>query len=359
MSRLDIARRRLVSQHLTKPVFSHAHEVVHYLGAVQAQDYAGAKWALGQRLKGGTDAAIEQAMTEGSILRTHVLRPTWHFVTPEDIRWMLVLTAPRVRAFMASYDRKLELTDAVYRRSNAALTRALQGGRHLTRLELRAELERASVRPTGTQRLAHLVARAELDGLICSGPRRGKQFTYALLDERVPPSKPLERDEALFELTKRYFASRGPATAHDFSWWSGLTIGDARKGIEMAKSWLEREVVGEKPCWFRPPAPSTRLTSPLAHLLPNYDEYFIGFKDRSAIGETMKAAGRVASRVALAVHIMFIDGQIVGGWKRIIRKDSVVIESNMVTDLTPDEDRAVAKAVKKYSAFLGVPVGLT
>lgn len=185
----EVVPRRLAGQFLTTSRAARASDVVLALGAVQAQDYAGAKWALAQRTRGASDAEIEREVAEGRILRTHVLRPTWHFVAPQDIRWMLALTAPRVRAAMAYYDRKLELDAAVFRRSNHALTKALTGGKHLTRAELGTVLERAGVRITSGQRLGNLMLRAELDALVCSGPRRGKQFTHALLEELVPPAR--------------------------------------------------------------------------------------------------------------------------------------------------------------------------
>ncbi len=226
------------------------------LGAVQSQDYAAAKWGVGQRTVGITDAIVEQAFADGSILRTHVMRPTWHFVTPSDIRWMLSLTAPRVHAANAYRYRELELNEAVFRRCRSSLMRALQGGRQLTRTELRQLLQRARIDTTAPQRLAYLLMHAELEGVICSGARRGKQFTYALLDERVPPASVPQRDEALHDLTMRYFSTRGPATPQDFSWWSGLTVADAKRGVEAAGTsidQLERHHQAHERCLLLPP----------------------------------------------------------------------------------------------------------
>ena len=348
---MDIARRRLASQHLTKPTLTDPADVVRMLGAVQAQDYGGAKWALGMRTRGATDASIERAFTEGSIVRTHVLRPTWHFVTPADIRWMLQLTAPRVKAAMAYYDRKVELDDALFRRSNAAIVRALRDGKHLTRAEIADVLRRAGVDGTSSQRLGHLLLRPELDGVICSGPRRGKQFTYALLDERAPPADSKSRDEALLELTKRYFATRGPASANDFAWWSGLTVADAKRGAEMAG--LERVIIDDRTYWSDPSVPVSRSRAVTAFLLPNYDEYFIGFKDRSAIGKRVASTESNTVPGALFAHVVVVDGQLVGGWKRTIAKDSVRIDLRLLARLTPTEHRAVARAAQRYAEFMG------
>jgi hypothetical protein len=199
-------------------------DVVRWLVAVQAQDYSGAKWALGLRLQGSTEKNIEQAIADGSILRTHLMRPTWHFVTPADIRWLLALTAPRVHAVNAHMYRQLELDHSVFKRSNAALAKALREGQTLTRDELRGVLRKAGIAVDGNLRMSYLMMRAELDAIVCSGPRRGKQFTYALLDQGAPQPKTLHRDEALVELVRRYFISRGPATVQDFAKWSGLNL---------------------------------------------------------------------------------------------------------------------------------------
>ena len=189
MPNLEIAQRRLLNQHIAGAPLAEPCAVVAWLGVVQSQDYPAAKWAVGQRVQDATDTAIEQAFREGAILRTHVLRPTWHFVLPADIRWMLALTAPRVHAAMAYNYRLLELDDALFAESQAVLAKALQGGRQLTRPELVSALQQAGF-AADNLRLSHLLIRAELDGLICSGARRGKQHTYALLDERVHSPEP-------------------------------------------------------------------------------------------------------------------------------------------------------------------------
>jgi hypothetical protein len=350
---LDIIRHRLHNQLLSQTKLTEPSQVVEWLGAVQAQDYAGAKWALGQRLKGMNDSAIEQAFTEGQILRTHVMRPTWHFVTPADIRWMLMLTAPRVHATNAFMYRKLELDQAILKKSYGVLEKTLQGNKQLTRSELASVFEKAGISAEGL-RLGYFMMSAELDGVICSGARRGKQFTYALLEERAPQVKPLDRDEALAELMRRYFATRGPATLQDFTWWSGLTMADAKNGIEMVKSQLVKEVLNRQTYWFADSISPAREISPTAHLLPNYDEYFIGFKDRSAIGDVAKRAGIKGDDPALIAHVIILDGQIVGGWRRTIKKDAVTIELNLITKLTKVEKRAVAEAANRYGRFLGL-----
>lgn len=354
---VDITSYRLHNQCLSHNKLNEPADVVSWLGAVQAQDYAGAKWALGQRINNATDTAIEKAFNEGDILRTHMMRPTWHFVSPADIRWIQMLTAPRVHIGSGFMYRKLELDTAIVRKSYAVLEKVLQGRKYLTRSELASEFEKAGIVAAG-QRLGYFMMSAELDGVVCSGPRRGKQFTYALLEERVPAVKPLKRDEALAELVKRYFLTRGPATLQDFTWWSGLTMADARNGIEMVRSQFVSEVINGQTYWFAEASLPAKEKSPIAYLLPNYDEYFIGFKDRSAIGEIAKRAGIKGDDPALIAHIIILNGQIVGGWRRTLNKDDVLVETSLITRLTKTELEAVGNAAEHFGRYLGLPVSL-
>ncbi|HET7615238.1 MAG TPA: winged helix DNA-binding domain-containing protein [Gemmatimonadaceae bacterium] len=351
---LDVCARRLVNQGLVRPATGKASEVVASLGAVQAQDYFGGKWGLAQRARGVAEADVEAELSAGAILRTHVLRPTWHFVAPEDIRWMLALTAPRIRMVLAHYDRTLGIDAKVLRRSRVVLTRALRNGQHLTRAELAAELVKAGVRVDGTQRLARIVMHAELDALICSGARRGKQFTYALLDERARPSRPMERDAAMHELARRYFTTRGPATEADFAWWSGLTKGDAVRAARSAESSLDTAVVGKTRYWF-PQARAPRLKSPLVRLLPTYDEYFIGLRDRSAMHGRLSAA-RDLERVGFpSMNLVTIDGQAVGEWTRTVKPKSGTITVELYIALGAKERDGIAREVERLAAFSDCP----
>ncbi|HLO13541.1 MAG TPA: winged helix DNA-binding domain-containing protein [Anaerolineales bacterium] len=356
MTNLDIIRYRLHNQLLSQIKFTQPSQVVAWFGAIQAQDYAGAKWAIGQRVKGMTDSAVEQALADGSILRTHVMRPTWHFVTPTDIRWMLELTAPRVRAAMAHMDRQLELDKAIFKKSNAVLTKTLHGNQQLTRSELAPVLQKTGV-PVDGLRLGHLLMHAELDGVICSGARKGKQFTYALLEERAPQSKILERSETLAELTKRYFRSHGPATLQDFAWWSGLTMTDVRKGIEEVKSELEHEVSNNQTYWF-PPTTSLRDLSPAAYLLSNYDEYTVGYRDRSAIFDVSHTDKLSAFRESILTQTILINGEVSGTWKRTVKKSEVIIQLAPFSILGKTENQAVIEAAQQYGKFLGLPAVL-
>ena len=355
MTNLDIAHQRLHNLGIAETSFENPGDVVRWMGAVQAQDYGAAKWALGLRLQGVTDDDIEQAFTDGAILRTHIMRPTWHFVSPADIRWMLALTAARVNATNAYYYRKLELDDAIFTCSNAALAKALQGGKQLTRSELVSVLQQAGITANDVLRFTLIVMRAELDGIICSGARRGKQFTYALLDERVPQVRTLDYHEALAEFVLRYFTSHGPATLQDFVWWSGLATADARIGLEMVKSQLLHEEIDGQMYWFAtstPPAPLANDLPQTAYLLPNFDEYTVGYTDRSALFDVSHAK-KFDSRNNILSNVMVLDGQIVGTWTRTIKKDAVMITPNLFIPLNEAETRAFAASANRYGAFLG------
>jgi len=330
-------------------------DVVRWLGAVQAQDYPGAKWALGLRMPRARDVDIEAAFNDGRILRTHVMRPTWHFVAPEDIRWMLALTAPRVSAAIARYNRRLELDAAVFRKSQRAMLQALRGGVQLTRQELKIVLQRAGVNTDGVQ-LAFIVMQAELDAVICSGARRGKQFTYALLDERVPVVRARSRDDSLTELARRYFLSHGPAQLHDFAWWSGLSVADARAGLATIDSELTRETIDGRTYWF---SSSIRtLTSPrTAYLLPVFDEYLIAYKDRSAALDRSQWT-QVASGNPFTAPIV-VNGAVVGGWKRIERRDRITVALTPFAQFDKRHVAAITDAARAYTRFVDADLELS
>ncbi len=359
MTNLDIAQQRLHNQLITQRTFEKPGDVVEWLGAVQAQDYAAGKWAVGLRLQGATDDDIEQAFVDGAILRTHLMRPTWHFISPVDIRWILTLTAPRVNAVNAHWYRKLELDDAIFMRSNAALAKALQGGKQLTRPELVSVLKLAGIATDDLQRFTYIMMRAELDGIVCSGARRGKQFTYALLDERAPQTKTLDRDEALAEFARRYFTGHGPATLQDFVWWSGLMVADARAGLEMVKSQLMHEAIDGQTYWFSPSTPPAKDLSQTVYLLPNYDEYIVGYKDRSAVFDALHTKKLDPRGSILFSHTIVLDGRVVGTWTRTMKKDAVMITPNLFIPLNKAETRAFVASANLYGAFLDRSVNAT
>ena len=351
MINLNIAHRRLASQQLTSTVFEKPEEVVRCLGAVQAQDYYGVLWALGLRMQKASADDVERAMAEGRIVRTHPMRGTWHFVAGEDIRWLLSLTAPRMIAGSASWYRRLELDDATIAASEQVIIRTLAGGKQLTRRELAAALERAGI-ATQELRLTFLMMRAELDGVVVSGARRGKQFTYALLDELGPAPRVLTRDEALAELVRRYFTGHGPATAQDFAWWSSLTVADARAGLALVGSDLASEVIDGQTYWFAPALPNENIAVSLTLLLPAYDEYTVAYKDRRAV---VDPAHVKQTSYGLAPTIV-VNGQVVGTWKRTVKGRSITIEPELFVPLSDAEGDALKDAVGRYGMFFGESV---
>jgi hypothetical protein len=352
-----IIARRLAGQRLVGKGLTSAADVVREQCAVQSQDFAGAKWAVGMRTTGLSDADVEAEFTAGKILRTHLMRPTWHFVTPEDIRWLHALTGSRVNAIMGHYDSKLGLSQKVYGRAQDLFAKALSGGKHLTREELKAVLVRAKIRVVNGEALARFVMRAEQAALITSGPRRGKQFTYALLEERAPRAPAKSRDEALGELARRYFATRSPATVHDCAWWSGLTIADVKRGIQIAGTALVRESINDREYWSSAASRPAKSVSGV-RLLPNYDEYFIGYKDRSAIGHRIGSVQRVTGGNALIANVVSVNGELVGGWKRLVEGKRVVVNMDLVVPMTAAERRLVETEVVRLGRFLEAPISL-
>jgi hypothetical protein len=348
-----IAGRRLWNQHIARRAHRRPADIVQWLGAVQAQEFDHAKWGLALRMHDGvSDSVVERAFADGDILRTHVMRPTWHFVTPADIGWMLELTGPRVLRVMSTYLRHLELDPRLLARGTSVIERALRDGQHQTRAELAERLRRAGVHLEGI-RLAMLTMHAELHGVICSGPRRGRQFTYALIAERAPAAVQLSRDEALATLTRRYFTSHGPATARDFAWWSGLTVADAKRGLEMNNA--VGKALSGRTYWTLGEQPARASRARPVHLLPIYDEYLVANRDREAVPHL--AASRAESPAFQ--HALVIRGQVAGKWRLSRTPKRVRVDVFPVRRLAGSDRAALVNVIRRYEKFLGVPVELS
>jgi hypothetical protein len=285
------------------------------------------------------------------------MRPTWHFVLPENVRWLQALTAPNVKKFLAHYNRKLELTDTLFKKTNKLITKALYGHNYLTRQEIKTILPSAGIE-TDVQRLAHLVMWAELDGLICNGPRRGKQFTYALLDEWVPTSKKMSREAGLRQLAVTYFSSHGPAQLKDFAWWSGLSSKEATEALESIESRMDVETIDTKKYFFYPTSPIKQQISPTAFLLSIYDEYIIAYTDRSDLGSDAKATEKMPSMGNALTAVIVIDGKIVGTWRRVNKGKKIDLTLSPFRPLTKVQHNALKDEAEKYGAFFGMPVTL-
>jgi len=356
---IDIANTRLFSQQIAKPNFKTAAEVVGWMGAMQAQDYAMVKWAVGLRLPAATDRAIESLLDQGEILRTHLLRPTWHLVSAKDIYWLLELTAPQIRTSVKSRHKGLGLSETVIAKSSAVIEKALRASQQLTRDELAAELEQAGI-ATNDNRAAHFLMRAEIDGLICSGAASAKNQTYALLEERVPKTETVSRESALENLARTYFASRCPATLQDFVWWSGLSVRDANQALEMLKPDFVPETIGAQTYWF-PNSNSTSSpeTDPEeVHLLPAFDEFLISYADRSAV-LPFKDRIKTISNNGIFWPIIVVHGRVVGTWKRTIKKDRVLVEAEFFSQPDKATILQTEKAAARCGAFIEKDAELT
>ncbi|GAB3914724.1 winged helix DNA-binding domain-containing protein [Larkinella knui] len=351
MTHSDLIQYRLHNQQLTQTTLATPGETVAWFGAVQGQEYAAGKWALGNRLPGSTDADIEQAIADRTLIRTWPMRGTLHFVAAADIHWILELNQPRSQNLYASHFRQLELSETVIAKSKAVFEKALLGGKHLTRSELKTILEQAGI-PAHENRLGFLLVRASCDRLICHGVRRGKEFTFTLLDEWIPAPKPLLRDEALAEWTRRYFTSHGPATLADFSWWSGLTLTDAKAGMEMVKGGFVSEVIEGQTYWMPASLPTTSATT--AYLLPVYDEYLVAYKDRSAPLGGLNPEQIAASGNGIFSPVIVIDGRVAGTWRRTLKKNAVLLETTLFHSLSAAQNQALLDAQDRYRRFLGL-----
>ena len=361
---LEVARLRLRNQRVTGEKLPTAAAVVAWLGCVQAQETSLAKWTLGMRVPRGSlhDADVDAAMARGEILRTHILRPTWHYVAPADIRDFMRLTAPKVLSGSGHRIRFLGLDDDQLNRSFDVIARALDGGRQLTRLELQAELDKAGIDPTG-QRIAYIVIAAEMNLLVASGaPRPGNKQTYALLDEFAPPTatdrQPFDRDRALASLTLRYFTSHGPATVGDFTWWCGISAADTKRGLDINNGKLETlSVAGEQMWWAGDRGgPADAPPSPTVYLMQAYDEYVVAYKSpRTAINVAGLASPAVLQRPPF-YHAVFVDTQLVGFWRRLTDKNGYKVETTLLRPLTADENAAYAAELERYSEFVERPV---
>lgn len=340
-----IPARRLHNQLLARPEAKRPDEVARWFGAVQAQDYLGSLWAIGQRIPGATEADIERSIAEGRILRTWPMRGTIHFVPAGDAKWMLELLAPRVISRAAGRYRQLDLDESVFARGREIIHEALQGGRSMTRKDLMVLLDSEGI-PTAGQRGYHILGHLAQKGFICFGPREGKQPTFVLLDEWVPEHRVPGRDEALGELAGRYFRSHGPATLHDFAWWSGLRVADARAALERAEPRLVREEIAGRDYWLSPSA--SESDSSTVHLLPPFDEYTVAYKDRGAVLDP----ARVRETDYGLSSTIVSDGRIIGTWKRRFEKEAVVITPNLFANIDRD---ALEEAAHRYGEFLGKP----
>jgi Winged helix DNA-binding domain len=350
MTTNEIIQSRLINQQIAYSRCSEPAELISWLAAMQAQEYPMAKWAVGLRLKDISDSRIEEDFNRGSILRTHMLRPTWHFVTPADIRWILSLSSPTVHAFNAYYYRQTELDAKLLSTAMKSLQKMLAGKNFLNRVEIHALLEKDKIKAKGL-RFGLILMFAELEALICSGPRIGKQFTYALLEERTDSSLAFQPKDPLSELTTRYFSARGPATARDFMWWSGLKAAQVKKGINSLPGTFKSEIFQGQEYIFQPINHNAGRKMQSSFLLPDYDEYGISYKNRDAY--TPRSGEAPLRKLNSSFkHYLVIHGRIGGKWKRVELKGRRSAQSILLPGLSSREKNAAEKAIIKYNRFV-------
>ena len=355
MTARDIVRYRLANQRIGSAQGTQPVEVVTALGAMQAQDYLGALWAVGLRLANGTEAVVERAIAEREIIRTWPMRGTLHFVAAKDVRWMLELLTPRIIAGSVRRCRELELDDAVFARARKLFTRALRKDRQLTRDAMMKLLEKERILTAG-QRGYHILWRLAQEGLICCAARSGKQQTFALLEEWAPETRSLERGTALAELSRRYFTGHGPATLQDFVWWTGLKVSDARAGLDSVCSQLSSQTVDGTVYWMARDLPALPEASGTTYLLPGFDEYLLGYRDRRIMLKPEHARITVLGGNGMFLPTIVTGGRVAGIWKRTLKKKKVAITASPFASPGKPWRDAVASAVERYGRFLGMSV---
>lgn len=358
MNSQDIARLRMESQQIATPVCEQPADVVRQLGAVQAQDFLGALWAVGLRTPGATEQDVERALADKAIVRTWPMRGTIHFLDPADVRWMLELLTPRVIPGINRRLAQLGLDETMIAVSREAVGKALRGGRQLERSALYRVMEAANI-PTDQSRGLHILGRLAHDQLVCFGARAGKQPTFALLDEWAPHARSLPRDEALARLAQRYFTGHGPATLHDFVWWSGLTVTDARAGLSAAAPQLGHESAGGQDYYFAQDLPSAHPRPHEAFLLPPFDEFLVGYRDRSASLDKVHSQLVVPGGNGIFNPIVVIDGRVMGTWKRAFQKDAVALTFSPFSSFSGEQTQAIEAAAERYGRFVGKRVALS
>ena len=349
---MKIPNIRLLNQQLLSPLFSQPKELVSWMGAMQAQNYSMVKWAVGMRLKSATIQTVEKALREGEILRTHVMRPTWHLVAAEDIRWMLKLSAKRVIAANESYAKghNLDISEELYAKSYRLLDKILSGKKSLTRQEIAEHFSRSGI-VADNHHMTRFMARAEQVGIVCSGEDKGSKCTYALLEERVPPMPELTKDESLARLARSYFRSHAPAVLQDFVWWSGLPVTEARQAIYLIDSELTAEEWNGQTWYIHEDCRTRGKVSGSLHLLPSYDEYLLGYKDRTDVLPKEHYA-KAFTNNGLFYPVVLHEGRVIGNWDKGPQKKSISIEHTWFQPETLVDEALLSWAKERYKQFI-------
>ena len=342
---------RTQSQQLATPLFEKPKELVAWMGAIQAQDYNMSKWAIGVRLQGAKLSDIENALQKGEILRTHVMRPTWHLVAAEDIRWMLQLSKERIKSSSKSRDADLGITEKIFSRVLDIIGKILAGNNHLTRQEIALKLNEYGIK-TDCALMIHYMQRAEVEGLVCSGIDKGTKQTYALIDERALPTAQPTKEETLAKLATNYFQSHSPASLQDFAWWSGLSAANCKYAVNL----ITKDIDTNKFSTFgglithNLYKSETKNISQI-HFLPTFDEYLISYKDRTHVID-LQHQPKAFTKNGTFYPIIMCDGKIVGAWSKIVKKGRVEVNPVFFeNDFKPNKTQ-LEKAKNRYIEFV-------
>lgn len=347
----DLLQMRLASQLLGTATQRTPADVIDHFGAMQSQDYNGAMWAVAQRTEHVTATDVGAAVARGAILRTHVMRPTWHFVSPDDIVWLLDVSRDRLLSTFSYYFRKYDLNDAIFKQTDAIIINMLADGTHATRKELARALTNKKVDVSDLIRLTHIIFHAEIMGYICSGVPRGKQQTYALLEERAPHARHLDRSSALTELAYRYFSSHGPATLEDFAWWAGLTKRDAQKGIEGSARRLKTIEKSDTLYWYTA-SPLSATAANEAYFLPNYDEYLVAYANRDNLFDLARKEHLDSRQNPLFNNVLIVKGIAVATWKKTEHSREATLALTPFRTFTSGEMESIVRAAQRYGRYL-------
>ncbi len=351
----EIANARLARQQIITPFHNSAADIVAYMGAMQAQDYPGALWSIGLRSKTLRRSNIEQAIQNREIIRTWPMRGTIHFLAADDARWITRLTAPRILQSAANREKNLDLHESSMKTARIVIEKILRDGPR-TRNDIMQQLDEAG-ESTAQQRGYHILWRLALEGIICFGPHEGKQPTFVLLDQWLPKTRDLETDEALGELAARYFISHGPATLKDFAGWASLTISQAKRGIDVAGANTAKTTIDATDYWHSPDLDIPRQAS--AFLLPGFDEFMLGYKDRSPALIAEHAHKIVPGGNGMFKSTIIIDGQVIGTWKKTERRTEAQLKLEGFELLDDTHLTRLRQSAERYSDFLGLPITLT
>jgi DNA glycosylase AlkZ-like len=350
LTREQALAMRLTNLRLSSPAGS-AADISEWFGALQAQDLASGKWSLGVRLPGAGEADIDGALERGEVLRTWPMRGTIHVVHPRNAHWLLDLTGRRaLMGLQARWD-FLGLDRATVDKAATVLGDALRG-RRMTRTECLATLEQAGIE-TGNGRSYHLLWHTAQIGVTCIGPNQGSEQTFVLLDEWAPDPRRPDRDEALAMLARRYFQSHGPTSRTDFQGWTGLTATDTKKAIAGAD--LSTATVAGTEMFY---VPGEVAQPPEMLLLPGFDEYLLGYKDRSLFMDPQHAQRVVPGGNGMFKATVVQRGRVIGTWQRKPLTKTVRVTVCTFSTLPARSRRAVEEPAQRYADYVGKDLDL-